>query len=178
MDEPTHSTSRGVETIALTNSSADFPATTIALSLTGGFTCMLLVERAIHTLGPHSSHTHTALPTSDSAATQHAASVEFDVELGALERAEGLGDAGGRAGGGGGDAADTARAYPLTLGLMVHALADGFALGASATAPLDRGLSLTVFLALLIHKGASRAASFSFRAVKLMLGVQRRRCLR
>ncbi len=52
---------------------------------------------------------------------------------------------------------------PLTLGLVIHSLADGLALGASAL-PLSgtdgegsassTGLSLIVFLALIIHKGA------------------------
>ena len=82
--------------------------------------------------------------------------VEFDVELGDLEREEGIAN---------GSAPNNpparheewvavkAHAYPLTLVLIVHALADGFALGSSATSPIDRGLSITVFLALIVHKG-------------------------
>ena len=55
------------------------------------------------------------------------------------------------------------KAYPLTLGLVIHSLADGLALGASAL-PLtgvdeagasSTGLSIIVFFALMIHKGAS-----------------------
>lgn len=57
-------------------------------------------------------------------------------------------------------AANRAKAYPLTLGLVIHSLADGLALGASAL-PRSNGeaassqLSLVVFLALVIHKGKS-----------------------
>ncbi|KIP09702.1 hypothetical protein PHLGIDRAFT_18557, partial [Phlebiopsis gigantea 11061_1 CR5-6] len=146
----------GVETIALTNAVSHFPTTTIALSLTGGFTFMLLVERIIHRVstGPHS---HMSLPTAppSSEPSVSISRVEFDVELGDLEREEGF--ANGSASNTppprhGEEVTDNTHVYPLTLGLIVHALADGFALGASATSPIDRGLSITVFLALIIHK--------------------------
>ena len=44
--------------------------------------------------------------------------------------------------------------YPLTLGLVIHSLADGLALGASASGEnsSDTSLSLVVFIALIIHK--------------------------
>lgn len=148
--------SRGVETVAFANSSSTFPSTTIALSLTGGFTCMLLLERIIHKVAP-GSHTHSPLPTSDPNGSTQQSRVEFDVELGDLEREEGMPPSGSMSAATGlhlgDDVVDKARAYPLTLGLIVHALADGFALGSSATSPIDRGLSVTVFLALIIHKG-------------------------
>ena len=43
---------------------------------------------------------------------------------------------------------------PLTLGLIIHSLADGLALGASASGEnsSDTNLSLVVFIALIIHK--------------------------
>jgi zinc transporter 9 len=51
----------------------------------------------------------------------------------------------------------SSRAFPLTLGLFIHGIADGLALGASALAPDDphasSHLSLIVFIALIIHKG-------------------------
>ena len=114
---------------------------------------MLLVERVIHTLSPH-GHSHTPLPTT-APSGEGSSHVEFDadVELDELEREQGAASGSGRTGYHHSDAVDKATAYPLTLGLMVHALADGFALGSSATSPVDRGLSLTVFLALIIHKG-------------------------
>ena len=55
-----------------------------------------------------------------------------------------------------------AKAYPLTLGLVFHSLADGLALGASALPrPSGEGkqaeaatqLSIVVFMALIVHKG-------------------------
>jgi solute carrier family 39 (zinc transporter), member 9 len=158
-------TYRGVETIVEANSSTIFPSTTIAISLTSGFTCMLLVERAIHALAPH-SHSHMPLPSSptDPEHANRNSHVEFDadVELGELEREQAMaGEAAhGRPDPHFVDAAGNTQAYSLTLGLMMHALADGFALGSAATAPVDRGLSLTVFLALIIHKGSLSALHY------------------
>lgn len=125
---------------------------------------MLLVERIIHRVstGPHS---HMSLPTAppSSEPSVSISRVEFDVELGDLEREEGF--ANGSASNTppprhGEEVTDKTHVYPLTLGLIVHALADGFALGASATSPIDRGLSITVFLALIIHKGELTHASY------------------
>lgn len=51
------------------------------------------------------------------------------------------------------------KAYPLTLGLVLHSLADGLALGVSFFPGAEEGatssLSLVVFLAIVIHKGES-----------------------
>lgn len=59
--------------------------------------------------------------------------------------------------------AERARAFPLTLGLIIHSLTDGLALGASALTNSNEGedkdassntqLSVVVFVALLVHKG-------------------------
>lgn len=57
------------------------------------------------------------------------------------------------------DTGGSKKAIKLTLGLVIHSLADGFALGASAisnetTARSSRSeLPLVVFFALLVHKG-------------------------
>ena len=138
---------------------------------------MLLVEQF---LAPHAP---PALPTSQPHTRKPSASdgpstVEFDaeLELGELERAEGISfDAGAdprkkhrRSGSVSGEG--KARAVPLTLGLVMHALADGLALGSSALSGaaeagpasgaqgagsiIPSGLSVVVFLALVIHKGA------------------------
>ena len=125
---------------------------------------MLLVEPIIHRVSSHPGLTahHTPLPTSGDALSSesHAQSahVEFDVELGELEQAEGVAIDGPspiqRARNK--DVPPTtpaAVAYPLTLGLVVHALSDGFALGSSAISPVDDSLTLVVFLALMVHKG-------------------------
>lgn len=47
----------------------------------------------------------------------------------------------------------TRRAYPLSLGLSIHALVDGYALGVSASNVRSPNLSLIVFLAIIVHKG-------------------------
>ena len=129
---------------------------------------MLVVEQF---LSPH-SHAHQGgahLPTpnkpSHTSTNPPDVQVEFDVELGELERTQGivsestapsLPNPVPRVG-------SQSRAYPLTLGLVMHALADGLALGSSALPSADQagennasffsGLSIIVFLALIIHKG-------------------------
>ncbi|EKM51623.1 uncharacterized protein PHACADRAFT_127348 [Phanerochaete carnosa HHB-10118-sp] len=139
----------GVEAVSLANPSATFPTTTIALSLVVGFSIMLIIERVIHSYSPD-SHSHAPLPLFE--ADENAARrVDFDVELGELEHEEGV-DSSITTAYHADEAADKTKAWPLTLGLMVHALADGFALGSSALSPVDKGLSITVFLALLVHK--------------------------
>ena len=54
---------------------------------------------------------------------------------------------------------DTPSAYPITIGLVLHGLADGLALGMSVLSNDESSshpyaLSLVVFLALAVHKGA------------------------
>ncbi|KZT02185.1 Zinc/iron permease [Laetiporus sulphureus 93-53] len=170
----------GAETLAHADSSSGFPTSAVALSLLTGFTFMLVVEQL---LSPHShdspsphlppSPIHTPKPsTADTV-------VEFDVELGELERAEGIPVGDARAPNSDNappyrrpeaqDAESRKRAYPLTLGLVMHALADGLALGSSAlSAPgsdpnapasaLPSSLSLVVFFALVIHKAPTALA--------------------
>jgi len=46
------------------------------------------------------------------------------------------------------------KAYPFTVGLVMHGLADGLALGVSALGDTETDLSLVVFFALIIHKGS------------------------
>jgi zinc transporter 9 len=42
-----------------------------------------------------------------------------------------------------------------TLGLIIHAMADGIALGSSSLSS-SGGLGLVVFIAVIVHKGVSR----------------------
>ena len=168
---------RGAETVA--HADKDFPTQTVAFSLLGGFMFMLLVEQFItgHSHS-HSHHEHLSVPSEtpqirtqkSSAVGGTAGDVVFDVELGDLEQSEGIGpefvpmpgsstsqlnqfsDVSEK------NEEDRKRAYPLTLGLVIHALADGLALGSAAIAngsAIPSGLSLVVFLALIVHKGAS-----------------------
>lgn len=90
--------------------------------------------------------------------------VEFDAELGELEVEQGL----PRPASGFSQidmptttstspgASSEKEAIPLTLGLAIHSLADGFALGVSffpaSNESTDSKLSFIVFLAIIIHK--------------------------
>lgn len=163
----------------------------IAMSLLVGFAFMFFVEQLSsgHAHGHSHKHQHSPLPTTASLEAVHpfqdghpspgngasklsASEEEFDMSLSELENAEGSGSASnpgighsvsrtdGQAKG------ERAQAFPLTLGLVIHSLADGLALGASAlprgaegeeadTGSSSSGLQLSflVFLALIVHKG-------------------------
>ncbi|KAF5382628.1 hypothetical protein D9615_003016 [Tricholomella constricta] len=146
------------------------PTTTIALSLLFGFTFMLIIEQLV---SPHShshslSHIDVSLHAVKSDANLKSSEIEFDAELGDLEREEGLNRVGyletespapphsNEPSGA------SSRAFPLTFGLVVHGLADGLALGASSLAKDQSGgsanLSFIVFIALIIHKAPTSLA--------------------
>lgn len=115
---------------------------------------MLILEQLV---SPH-SHTHGTPPPLHAAKQgEGSPELQFDAELGDLESSQGMGRPGFLQ-------VDTPTvpdftdskksAYPLTLGLVMHALADGLALGVSALSDsTSSDLSLVVFLALIIHKG-------------------------
>ena len=168
---------RGVET--LISSSQEDAGEKIALSLLAGFAFMLLVEQ--FTAGscshPHDhgyKYAHSPLPRTNNLRPSSEeltpkpysrGDSEFDMTLEELEGAEngvvgdirdnGVGHSvrqDGQTGQG------KARAVPLTVGLVIHSLADGLALGASAFAGANTDgdaakLSLVVFIALIVHKG-------------------------
>lgn len=148
---------RGIEALAHSRPSSPLEGTSVALPLLFGFTFMLVVEQ----LNSSHAHHHHRLHPSDHHAGASSPDSVFDVELAETED--------------GGD--DTPRqqrasipranvegdlplsAYPITIGLVVHSLADGLALGMSVLSNTDDssasyGLSLVVFLALAVHKGA------------------------
>lgn len=134
---------------------------------------MLVIEQSF---GPHShpsgsdGHHYHGLPLHNVGGVKEPSStVEFDAELGELEREQnGVRPSGNSTqsssardidgNGAFGGAAIRKKAFPLTFGLIIHGLADGLALAASSLAP-DKGtndgagLSLVVFFALIIHKG-------------------------
>lgn len=62
------------------------------------------------------------------------------------------------------------RSSATTIGLVIHACADGIALGASSTAP-STSLSLVIFLAIMLHKAP---AAFGLTSVLLKQGVSKR----
>ncbi|KAJ4482313.1 Zinc/iron permease [Lentinula aciculospora] len=146
----------GIEALADAHPSSEISASHVALSLLCGFTFMLIVEQlfAVHSHSPASGSTSTANPK-----PTNSSEVQFDAELGELEGEQGIPRR---------PATDwpvpvhteptTAQmqAIPLTLGLVIHSLADGFALGVSFfpsnESKNSTSLSAIVFLAIIIHK--------------------------
>lgn len=140
---------RGVETIAVTHPNQPLPISQIALSLLVGFTLMLIIEQLAPNAHAHDASSDLVMRPKNTPAFN----LEFDADLGDLENSQGssvspqsLEIGSGRE-----------RAFPLTLGLVIHSLADGIALGAATLAKTKPGtantVSFIVFLALLLHKG-------------------------
>ncbi len=130
---------------------------------------MLLLDQVI---SPHAHFgTETRFPVHHSSRTlQSDTTVDFDAELSELERQEmGSGEETSRrahtpsvAGiSASGDVAlARKKGMAITLGLFVHALADGIALGVSSlTDTVSTSLSMVVFLALVVHKGMNASPS-------------------
>jgi len=118
-----------------------------------GFTFMLIVEQL---LSKHSHYpSHTALATEEifraPSPTEDIDAEEYD--LGTMNVEQPPGRRLARSSNNDNSLQRGLAAYPLTLGLAIHSLADGLALGAStAGEEEDSTLSFVVFLALLIHK--------------------------
>ena len=168
--EPAYS--RGVEAVIEANKSGassrgdHFPAMTIAVSLLVGFTFMLITEQLIPGAHSHSGpHIHGSSSPSPKGST-----IEFDadVELGELEDSSrsphptaprpastsAQRPTTPRTSGDGFTIPLSGKGLTLTLGLVLHALSDGLALGSSIVSdPGSQDLSLVIFAALAIHKG-------------------------
>ncbi|KAF8798932.1 Zinc/iron permease [Phlegmacium glaucopus] len=148
----------GLEVMAAAHTDG-LPTGRIALCLVIGFILMLIIEQLI---SPH-SHSHSSnnsIPALPKNMPLHSSTseVEFDAELGDL----GLEPPSDRrlnppstpsvleA------SADRERAFALLLGLVIHGVADGLALGialvAGSSTEGTNALSLVVFFALIIHK--------------------------
>ncbi|KAG0165075.1 hypothetical protein DFQ28_009263 [Apophysomyces sp. BC1034] len=122
--------------------------TAVGMALIVGFAVMFVIDQV------SSMHVHAASPP---------ATVEYN-ELEPLE--EGEEEAEGRLGGHT-PPSPSQRSITPTVGLIVHAAADGIALGASASHPQ---LSMVVFLAIMLHKAPS---AFALTTVLLASGVSR-----
>ena len=68
------------------------------------------------------------------------------------------------------DGQGCSRSFATTTGLVIHAAADGIALGASSTAS-DTGLSFIIFFAIMVHKAP---AAFGLTSVLLKQGLSKR----
>ncbi|KAG0208713.1 hypothetical protein BGX28_000411 [Mortierella sp. GBA30] len=122
----------------------------IGLALLAGFILMFLIDQ----MGPTHAHGHN----------NHVSVADF-TELHNLQLDDGnirMPSAVGMNVGG------KKRGNPITIGLVVHAAADGIALGASASRP---ELRLIVFLAIMLHKAP---AAFGLSTVLLQHGFSRR----
>ncbi|KAI0755304.1 Zinc/iron permease [Daedaleopsis nitida] len=162
----------GIESLVASQDPPHWPGDKISIALLTGFIFMLVVELRIS----HSTQGYHTLAGSDRNARQprpdDVSTVEFDVELGELEREQGIESQPSSRPGTQSDlnaGEGQQAAYPLTLGLVLHALADGLALGSAALSDLGNkpdedtsfypsGLSLVVFLALAIHKAPTALA--------------------
>ena len=141
---------RGIEAV---QTDGPPPTGRIALCLVIGFTLMLIIEQLI---SPHShSHppNHFSIPNSPS-------DVEFDADLGDIGLRNSLDrhlDSPSTPHTALEASADRERAFVLLLGLVIHGIADGLALGVAHVAGSSSGntntLSFVVFFALVLHKG-------------------------
>ncbi|KAG2151323.1 Zinc/iron permease [Suillus clintonianus] len=125
----------------------------IASCVLFGFAFMFLVEEYI------SPHTRPLIPQE---IRDDAEEVHFDIVLDEMEREEGMMPPGPHASTWqmlrDARSSSLQRAYPLSLGLIVHALVDGYALGVSSLETQSGALSFVVFLAIIIHKAPTALA--------------------
>lgn len=150
----------GIETIASSHPNTELPTPKIALCLLVGFTFMLIVEQF---LSPHSHSQSSSSIHLERLEDQHTQPAFFDSELADLEREQGVGVSGhARMESTLPELVPKKVAFPLTLGLFIHGLADGLALGASAASKSETEayseLSIIVFFALMIHKAPTALA--------------------
>lgn len=126
--------------------------TAIGLALIIGFATMFIVDQ-LSSLHLHA--THEPVATSESTGTNISSSSPSPSQPSVA------GTPGGRS------RSPTVRSMTPTIGLIVHAAADGIALGASASHPQ---LSMVVFLAIMLHKAPS---AFALTTVLLAEGLSR-----
>ncbi|KAF5389282.1 hypothetical protein D9757_003403 [Collybiopsis confluens] len=155
----------GIEALTEARPSSEVSDSEIALSLLVGFSLMLLIESASHS---HSTSLSNIKPADTS-------EIDFDAELAELEGIQGS------------DSrtslqstlqtGEEMQALPLTLGLVIHSLADGFALGVSffpgSNESKGSSLSAIVFLAIIIHK---LPTSLAFTSSLLATSLSRPQC--
>ncbi|EPQ51041.1 hypothetical protein GLOTRDRAFT_66232 [Gloeophyllum trabeum ATCC 11539] len=158
----------GVEATAGAYAASEFPTTKIAASLLVGFVLMLVVEQSISSHAHHTS-SHSPVSLGDTRPTNKvlpssSSEVEFDAGLDDLELQPGSSPRTSAF-----PSVDLVRridgrkeAFPLTVGLFIHGLADGLALGVSSLSDSQSvhpsELSLVVFMALMIHKAPTTIA--------------------
>ncbi|KAI5284135.1 hypothetical protein KEM52_003058 [Ascosphaera acerosa] len=177
LDENGGDTTTGTDTDTGTPPTPSSPHTWIGISLLAGFVLMYLIDKLPQlTTIPFLTRRRRALP--------HHISLDNLASSPLSSAAGGPSAAGAMLGGGGGLAgglsAGSIGAAPLahpdanplatTTGLVIHAAADGIALG-SSTSSADAKLSVIIFLAVILHKAP---AAFALASVLMQQGLTRR----
>lgn len=140
----------------------DLPTFQIGFALVSGFVCMFLIDR----LPRHAVDRLQTTPT-----TRHISLDNLGMS-GAAGDGEDSGDAEEAAGflGSLTPSPRQSRGLATTAGLVIHATADGIAMGASATTE-DMKLGLVIFVAIMLHKAP---AAFGLTSVLLKHGLSKR----
>lgn len=135
----------------------DFPTFYIGLSLTLGFVLMFLVDRlpqhATDGLNRTPATRHISLDNLGSSSVNGDGEDENDGFLGSFTPTP-----------------RQSRSLATTVGLVIHAAADGIAMGASATTS-DMKLGLIIFIAIMVHKAP---AAFGLTSLLLRQGLSKR----
>ncbi|KAM3473109.1 hypothetical protein MY8738_008553 [Beauveria namnaoensis] len=135
---------------------SDVPTLEIGLSMVLGFILMFLIDR----LPQHASDSLQSAP-----ATQHISMDNLGGDRASADEERGfLGSFSLR------EAPRVARSMATTIGLVIHAAADGIAMGASA-ATSSMKLGFIIFVAIMIHKAP---AAFGLTSVLLRQGLSKR----
>jgi len=162
----------GIEALARRRPSTNtLDGSSIAIPLLFGFTFMLIVEQ-LSSFHAHHQHHHARRPSQHAIGLASPDSI-FDVELAGLDdgtdgvplpapherRAATSSVSATKTN----VESDSPSAYPITLGLVLHGLADGLALGMSVLSNDESSshpyaLSLVVFMALAVHKAPTALA--------------------
>ncbi|KAI1304316.1 Zinc/iron permease [Xylaria venustula] len=150
-EAPKEATSQSKET---SSAGSELPTLYIGLSLVLGFILMFLIDR----LPRHASENFQPAPPRHISLSNLGGS-----SLSADEEAEGfLGSLT--------PTPKQSRSLATTTGLVIHAAADGIAMGASVSSP-DKQLGLIVFVAIMVHKAP---AAFGLTSVLLKQGLSKR----
>lgn len=135
---------------------ADIPTLEIGLSMILGFILMFLIDR----LPQHATDSLQSAPQ-----TQHISMDNLDGNRNSTDEEQGfLGYFSLR------EAPKVARSMATTIGLVIHAAADGIAMGASS-ASSSMKLGFIIFIAIMIHKAP---AAFGLTSVLLRQGLSKR----
>lgn len=129
----------------------------MGIALISGFVLMFLIDKLPHCIAaskPNAQPYHISL-TNLGRRFNRAASVEEDSESFQEGRSE---------------SHKQSRSFATTTGLVIHAAADGIALGASSSAS-TAGLSFVIFFAIMVHKAP---AAFGLTSVLLKQGLSTR----